>query len=122
MLEQENIDTIIHAAAQTHVDNSFGNSFAFTENNVMGTHVLIETAKTHGIKRFIHVSTDEVYGSSYDEEAAHVEADALEPTNPCAPNPHPRPHPNPSSRPTRVRLTLALALTLPPQADQPVHA
>ena len=34
VIETENIDTIIHAAAQTHVDNSFGNSFAFTENNV----------------------------------------------------------------------------------------
>ena len=67
VLETEEIDTIIHAAAQTHVDNSFGNSFTFTENNVMGTHVLAETAKICGIKRFIHVSTDEVYGSSYDE-------------------------------------------------------
>jgi dTDP-glucose 4,6-dehydratase len=84
VLETERIDTIIHAAAQTHVDNSFGNSFAFTQNNVMGTHVLIETAKTHGIRRFIHVSTDEVYGSSYDEEPRHVESDALEPTNPYA--------------------------------------
>ena len=84
VLETEKIDTIIHAAAQTHVDNSFGNSFAFTSNNVMGTHVLIETAKTHGIKRFIHVSTDEVYGSSYDEEPRHIESDALEPTNPYA--------------------------------------
>ena len=43
------------------MDNSFGNSFAFTENNVMGSHVLIEAAKNHaGLKRFIHVSTDEV--------------------------------------------------------------
>ena len=84
VLETEEIDTIIHAAAQTHVDNSFGNSFAFTENNVMGTHVLVETAKCHGIKRFIHVSTDEVYGSSYEGEARHVETDVLEPTNPYA--------------------------------------
>jgi len=84
VLETEQIDTIIHAAAQTHVDNSFGNSFAFTENNVMGTHVLVETAKTCGIKRFIHVSTDEVYGSSYEGEERHVESDVLEPTNPYA--------------------------------------
>jgi len=84
VLEKEEIDTIIHAAAQTHVDNSFGNSFAFTKNNVMGTHVLVETAKTHGIKRFIHVSTDEVYGSSYDEDPSRVEGDVLEPTNPYA--------------------------------------
>lgn len=84
ILETEKIDTIIHAAAQTHVDNSFGNSFSFTENNVLGTHVLVEAAKQQGIKRFIHVSTDEVYGSSYAEEASHCENDALEPTNPYA--------------------------------------
>ena len=83
VLETEKIDTIIHAAAQTHVDNSFGNSFAFTENNVMGTHVLIETAKDVGIKRFIHVSTDEVYGSVMDD-LRRVESDVLEPTNPYA--------------------------------------
>merc|ERR1712138_267366 len=77
VLETEQIDTIIHAAAQTHVDNSFGNSFAFTENNVMGTHVLVETAKSCGIKRFIHVSTDEVYGSSYDDDPSRREGDVL---------------------------------------------
>merc|ERR1719453_1933089 len=84
VLETEHIDTIIHAAAQTHVDNSFGNSFAFTQNNVMGSHVLVEAAKTHDIKRFIHVPTDEVYGSSYDEDPRRVETDVLEPTNPYA--------------------------------------
>jgi UDP-glucose 4,6-dehydratase len=63
VLREEQIDTIIHFAAQTHVDNSFGNSFTFTHNNIMGTHVLLESAKEIGtIKRFIHVSTDEVYG------------------------------------------------------------
>ena len=62
VLEAEAIDTIMHFAAQTHVDNSFGNSFQFTQNNIMGTHVLLESAKRANIKRFIHVSTDEVYG------------------------------------------------------------
>ena len=62
VMEEEEIDTIMHFAAQTHVDNSFGNSFSFTQNNILGTHVLLESAKVHGIKRFIHVSTDEVYG------------------------------------------------------------
>ena len=84
VLKTEEIDTIIHAAAQTHVDNSFGNSFAFTENNVLGTHVLLESAKLVGIKRFIHVSTDEVYGSSYQDEPRRREGDTLEPTNPYA--------------------------------------
>ena len=73
------------SAAQTHVDNSFGNSFEFTENNIRGTHVLLETIKTLGtIKRFLHVSTDEVYGeSSYENNEANVESlSLLEPTNP----------------------------------------
>jgi len=63
VLRTEAVDTIMHFAAQTHVDNSFGNSFQFTKNNIYGTHVLLESAKVAGnIKRFIHVSTDEVYG------------------------------------------------------------
>ncbi|KAG2186421.1 hypothetical protein INT43_002859 [Umbelopsis isabellina] len=62
LLKEKKIDVIFHLAAQTHVDNSFGDSFEFTKNNVMGTHVLLEAAKANGIKRFIHVSTDEVYG------------------------------------------------------------
>ena len=51
--------------AQTHVDNSFGNSLAFTMNNTYGTHVLLEACRMSGqIRRFINVSTDEVYGES----------------------------------------------------------
>ncbi len=52
-------------AAQTHVDNSFGNSLAFTMNNTYGTHVLLEACRLYGqVRRFINVSTDEVYGES----------------------------------------------------------
>ncbi|ENH75981.1 Putative rhamnose biosynthetic enzyme 1 [Fusarium oxysporum f. sp. cubense race 1] len=83
-LNRYNIDTIFHFAAQSHVDLSFGNSYSFTETNVYGTHVLLESAKTVGIKRFIHISTGEVYG-----EVAHgnddlPEASILSPTNPYA--------------------------------------
>ena len=47
------------------MDNSFGNSLAFTMNNTYGTHVLLESARIYGkIRRFINVSTDEVYGES----------------------------------------------------------
>ena len=50
---------------QTHVDNSFGNSLAFTMNNTYGTHVLLEACRKVGtIRRFINVSTDEVYGET----------------------------------------------------------
>ncbi|RDY06954.1 Trifunctional UDP-glucose, partial [Mucuna pruriens] len=84
LLITESIDTIMHFAAQTHVDNSFGNSFEFTKNNIYGTHVLLEACKVTGqIRRFIHVSTDEVYGET--EEDAIVgnhEASQLLPTNP----------------------------------------
>jgi len=84
VLKTENIDTIMHFAAQTHVDNSFGNSFQFTQNNIMGTHVLLESAKVNGIKRFIHVSTDEVYGEQHHDQDAMNEEQVLEPTNPYA--------------------------------------
>lgn len=84
LLITESIDTIMHFAAQTHVDNSFGNSFEFTKNNIYGTHVLLEACRVTGqIRRFIHVSTDEVYGET-DEDAVvgNHEASQLLPTNP----------------------------------------
>ncbi|XP_020234746.1 trifunctional UDP-glucose 4,6-dehydratase/UDP-4-keto-6-deoxy-D-glucose 3,5-epimerase/UDP-4-keto-L-rhamnose-reductase RHM1 [Cajanus cajan] len=85
ILLTESIDTIMHFAAQTHVDNSFGNSFEFTKNNIYGTHVLLEACKVSRdqVKRFIHVSTDEVYGET-DEDATvgNHEASQLLPTNP----------------------------------------
>jgi len=84
VLATEEIDTIMHFAAQTHVDNSFGNSFQFTENNIMGTHVMLESAKVAGIKRFVHVSTDEVYGEQRMDQDAMNEEQVLEPTNPYA--------------------------------------
>merc|ERR1719506_648577 len=86
VLAEEKIDTIMHFAAQTHVDNSFGNSFQFTHNNIYGTHVLLESAKQcDTLKRFIHVSTDEVYGEGEDFETDPMkEEHILEPTNPYA--------------------------------------
>ncbi|XP_068649363.1 trifunctional UDP-glucose 4,6-dehydratase/UDP-4-keto-6-deoxy-D-glucose 3,5-epimerase/UDP-4-keto-L-rhamnose-reductase RHM1-like [Aristolochia californica] len=85
ILVDEGVDTIMHFAAQTHVDNSFGNSFEFTTNNIYGTHVLLEACKvTHQqITRFIHVSTDEVYGETdSDTDVGNSEASQLLPTNP----------------------------------------
>ncbi|RNF08349.1 putative GDP-mannose 4,6 dehydratase [Trypanosoma conorhini] len=82
VLRQHDIDTIINFAAQSHVDNSFGNSLSFTYNNVLGTHVLLECARTYGkIEKFIHVSTDEVYGQVTDSKK---EEGTLNPTNPYA--------------------------------------
>jgi len=86
VLKEEKIDTILHFAAQTHVDNSFGNSLAFTHSNIYGTHVLLESAKVcDTIKRFVHVSTDEVYGEGEDFDTDPMsEEHILEPTNPYA--------------------------------------
>jgi len=84
VLDNMQIDTIMHFAAQTHVDNSFGNPLAFTETNVLGTNCLLAAAAAAGgrIKRFIHVSTDEVYGSVLNGQA-HEES-VLDPANPYA--------------------------------------
>jgi len=88
LLQQYSIDAILHFAAQTHVDNSFGNSLNFTHSNVFGTHVLLESAKLfkHQVKRFIHVSTDEVYGESsiQKDSPGFDEKSALNPSNPYA--------------------------------------
>ncbi|KAK9763295.1 hypothetical protein K7432_010158 [Basidiobolus ranarum] len=82
ILREKQIDTIIHLAAQTHVDNSFGDSFEFTKNNVMGTHVLLEAAKVNNVQRFIHVSTDEVYGEVSRSSPDCHEESILAPSNP----------------------------------------
>lgn len=84
LLELHQIDTIVHFAAQSHVDNSFKNSITFTMNNVLGTHVLLECARVYGqIKLFLHMSTDEVYGE-VDETGISTEKSLLNPTNPYA--------------------------------------
>ena len=81
IFQLEQFDTIMHFAAQSHVDNSFGNSFKFINDNIIGTHVLLELAKKYNIKRFIHVSTDEVYGETDTNVTEHT---ILNPTNPYA--------------------------------------
>jgi dTDP-glucose 4,6-dehydratase len=59
----ERIDGIMHLAAESHVDRSILAPSVFIETNVRGTQVLLEAAREFGVKRFLHVSTDEVYGS-----------------------------------------------------------
>ena len=71
---------VVHAAAESHVDNSFGNSREFTRTNVLGTHCLVEACRVHNVPRFIHISTDEVYGDVIEGSAS--EDAVLSPTNP----------------------------------------
>ena len=82
-----NIDYIIHFAAQSHVQNSFEDALQYTNDNIVGTHNLLEAVRKYGkIKKFIHVSTDEVYGESMIEqnEIKKTEESILCPTNPYA--------------------------------------
>jgi len=84
VLSRFGVDAVLHLAAQSHVDLSFGNSFSFTYANVFGTHVLLEAAKEHRVRLFIHASTDEVYGSVDQGAADLLETSILSPTNPYA--------------------------------------
>ena len=87
VLETHKIDAVIHFAAQSHVQNSFSDSLNFTKDNILGTHILLECCRKYGkIKKFIHVSTDEVYGESIiDANENHkTEHSILCPTNPYA--------------------------------------
>ena len=76
----EGADLVIHAAAESHVDNSFGNSLEFTKTNVVGTHCLMSACRQAKVDKIIHVSTDEVYGEIIDGKAD--ENAPLKPTNP----------------------------------------
>ena len=87
ILEFYNIDTVIHFAAQSHVQTSFTDSLQYTQDNVIGTHTLLECCRIYNkIIRFIHVSTDEVYGESLLDitENKKTEQSLLCPTNPYA--------------------------------------
>jgi UDP-glucose 4,6-dehydratase len=87
ILKTYKIEYVIHFAAQSHVQNSFNDSLQYTRDNILGTHILLECCRIYGnIKRFIHVSTDEVYGESMNsiEENSKTEQSILCPTNPYA--------------------------------------
>ena len=84
ILNNYQIDYILHFAAQSHVDNSFGDSLIYSKDNILGTHALLECSKEYGkLKKFIHISTDEVYGEVEENETSH-EKSLLNPTNPYA--------------------------------------
>lgn len=74
------VDTVFNFAAESHVDNSIKDASAFVHTNVMGTKNMVECAMNCGVERFVHVSTDEVYGSI--EKGSSRETDRLEPRNP----------------------------------------
>ncbi|MGB7925624.1 MAG: dTDP-glucose 4,6-dehydratase [Pyrinomonadaceae bacterium] len=76
-------DAIINFAAESHVDRSIDSVDAFLRANVTGTQVLLDAARQHGVRRFIHISTDEVMGSLPDDDASFfTEETPIAPNNP----------------------------------------
>jgi len=73
-------DHVVHFAAESHVDRSIGGAADFVLTNVVGTQVLLDAALRHGVDKFVHVSTDEVYGSI--ENGSWPEDQPLEPNSP----------------------------------------
>jgi len=89
LIERRQIDTIVHFAAESHVDRSISGPDAFVTTNVVGTHSLLKAAKTQWLDkgsgrphRFHHVSTDEVYGSLGADDPAFTESTPYAPNSP----------------------------------------
>jgi dTDP-glucose 4,6-dehydratase len=80
ILDKHNVNAIVHFAAESHVDRSIADASAFVMTNVFGTHTVLECARTHAVSKFIHISTDEVYGST--REGSFKETDILSPSSP----------------------------------------
>lgn len=82
---QDGADGVFHFAAESHVDRSITGAALFVQTNVLGTQVLLDSCRERGVGRFIHVSTDEVYGAlQLDDKRLFVETTPLEPTSPYA--------------------------------------
>ena len=73
-------DAVVHFAAESHVDRSIVDPYAFVTTNTFGTSVLCDVARQVGVGRFLHISTDEVYGSI--ESGSFDESDRLTPRSP----------------------------------------
>jgi len=91
LLSKESIDTIVHFAAESHVDRSIHGPDAFLQTNIIGTHALLKAAKAIWLDggsviphRFHHVSTDEVYGTLKPEDPAFTETTPYAPNSPYA--------------------------------------
>lgn len=74
------VDNVVHFAAESHVDRSIENGSIFVMTNMLGTNTLLQSVLANNIKMFIHISTDEVYGSII--EGSFTEKDKLNPSNP----------------------------------------
>jgi dTDP-glucose 4,6-dehydratase len=83
MLLREPVDAVVHFAAESHVDRSIADARDFIRTNVQGTYTLLDAARRAHVPRFVHISTDEVYGSLPAGQSAHEEW-PLQPNSPYA--------------------------------------
>lgn len=83
VLRKNEIQVVVHFAAESHVDRSIVGATEFVRTNVMGTHVLLESAREYQLTKFVHISTDEVYGS-LGTEGRFTELTPLHPNSPYA--------------------------------------
>lgn len=83
IFEKEKFDFVVHFAAESHVDRSINDPGIFVRTNVMGTQVLLDAAKKVGVTKFVHISTDEVYGElDFDPTKLFTEETPLRPNSP----------------------------------------
>ncbi|MDZ7314489.1 MAG: dTDP-glucose 4,6-dehydratase [candidate division KSB1 bacterium] len=75
-----NVDIVVNFAAESHVDRSIGSPDDFIKTDIYGAFVLLEAARRHGVRKFVQISTDEVYGSI--TSGSFKETDVLEPSSP----------------------------------------
>ena len=81
IMKSEKPDTVVHWAAESHVDRSIANASPFLETNITGTQVLLDAAKDYGVQQFINISTDEVYGD-LGKDGKFYESTPLNPSSP----------------------------------------
>ena len=82
LFEQETFDTVFHLAAESHVDNSIKNPKPFIDTNIIGTVNLLQASLEHEVDRFMHISTDEVFGSIDFKDGSFNEESRYQPRNP----------------------------------------
>lgn len=81
LFEERKFDLVFHLAAESHVDRSIHSAFEFVKTNVLGTQIILGLARECGVSRFVHISTDEVYGS-LGPTGRFLESTPLDPSSP----------------------------------------
>lgn len=82
VFEDHRPDVVMHLAAESHVDRSIEDASPFIKTNVLGTQILLDCCLKYDVGRFVHVSTDEVYGTLSEDDPAFTESHRIDPSSP----------------------------------------